>query len=121
MKPLHYPTKCWKKESSEHNINVEIIHTLNNMIEKDFSHLKSVLIVKKGSIIYEKYLNSYSQDTLYETACMSKSFLSAVIGTAIQKNLIKYLFKKTKSLQIQSIPDVPVPKLTCSNQHFICK
>lgn len=105
MKPLHYPTKCWKKENSEHNINVEIIHTLNNMIEKDFSHLKSVLIVKKGSIIYEKYLNSYSQDTLYETACMSKSFLSAVIGTAIQKNLIKNLDTKVVDIFSKDVPE----------------
>lgn len=39
MKALYYPTKCWKEESPEkHNINIEIIHALNNMIEKDFSH-----------------------------------------------------------------------------------
>ncbi|WP_368488785.1 DUF2164 family protein [Clostridium sp. BJN0013] len=106
MKTIYYPTKCWKKESPEkHNINVEIVNTLNNMIEEDFSHLTSVLIVKNGSIIYEKYLNGCSQNTLHETGCVFKSFLSAVVGTALQDNLIKNVETKVVDFFLDDIPE----------------
>lgn len=105
MKTVYYPTKYWKKENPEkHNINVEIINTLNNMIREDFPHLKSILIIKNGSIIYEKYLNGCSQNTLHETACVFKSFLSAVIGTALQDNLIKSVETKVVDIFSKNIP-----------------
>jgi CubicO group peptidase (beta-lactamase class C family)/uncharacterized protein (DUF2164 family) len=106
MKPVYYPTKAWKKESPEkYNINEEIIDTLNTMIREDFSHLKSVLIVKNGAIIYEKYLNGCTQNTLHETACVFKSFLSAVIGTALQDKLIKNVEAKVTDIFLEDIPE----------------
>ncbi|MCX9078793.1 MAG: DUF2164 family protein [Candidatus Methanoperedens sp.] len=106
MRTTYYPTTCWKKESPEkHHINVDIINTLNNMIREDFSHLKSVLIVKNGSIIYEKYLKGYSENSLHETACVFKSFLSAVIGTAFQNNLIRSVETKVVDIFSNDIPE----------------
>lgn len=106
MKTVFYPTKIWKKESPEkHNINEEIIYSLDNKINEEFPHLKSILIVKDDSIIYEKYLNGCSQDTLHEIACMSKSFLSAVIGTALKDKLINDLQTKVVDIFSEDIPE----------------
>lgn len=106
MTALYYPTKCWKKENPEkYNINEEIILNLNDRIEEDFPHLKSVLIIKEGSIIYEKYLNNHSQDTLQETGCMFKSFLSAVIGIALENKLIDNLETKIVDIFSQDVSE----------------
>ena len=105
MKITYYPTKGWKKENHEkHGISTEAINTLNNIIREDFSHLKSVLIVKNGSIVYEKYLKGYSENSLHETACIFKSFLSAVIGTAFQNNLIRSIETKVVDIFPNDIP-----------------
>jgi len=105
VKITYYPTKGWKKENREkHGISTEAINTLNNIIREDFSHLKSVLIVKNGSIVYEKYLKGYSENSLHETACIFKSFLSAVIGTAFQNNLIRSIETKVVDIFPNDIP-----------------
>lgn len=106
MKEVYYPTKSWKEEIPEnHNIKAETIKDLNNRIEQDFTHLKSILIVKSGSIIYERYLKGCSQDTLNETACMSKSFLSAVIGIALKEKLIESVQTNVVDIFSSDIPE----------------
>ncbi len=95
MKKAYYPTKYWKKTSPESkNVNQEIIDSINKMVIKDFSHIKSFIIIKEDTIIYEKYLKDYSENSLHETACIFKSFLSAVIGIALQNCLIESVDKK---------------------------
>lgn len=106
MKTTYYPTKGWKKESPEkHGISTEVVNTLNNIIREDFPHLKSVLIVKNGSIIYEKYRKGYSENSLHETACIFKSFLSAVIGIALQNNLIRSVETKVVDIFPDDMPE----------------
>ena len=98
----YYPTEYWKKESP---VNLQIVDNLSRMIREDFSHLKSILIIKDGSIIYEKYLKGYSENTLHETACIFKSFLSAIIGTALHNNLIKNIEMKLVDIFPNDIPE----------------
>lgn len=75
-------------------MNQEIIASINKMVIKDFSHIKSFIIIKEDTIIYEKYLKDYSENSLHETACIFKSFLSAVISIALQNCLIESVDKK---------------------------
>ena len=85
------------------------------MIREDFPHLKSILIVRNGSIVYEKYLEGNSENTLHETACMFKSFLSAIIGTAFQNNLIKNVETKVVDIFQNDIPENIDENFFCRN------
>lgn len=123
MEKTYCSKEYWKKDSFEkHGINEEAISNLNIRIKEDFPHLKSVLVVKDGSIIYEKYLNGCSQDTMHETGCIFKSFLSAVIGIALKEELIKNVETKLVDIfpnDIQKTIDKKFYKITL--KHLLTK
>ena len=47
-----------------------------------------MVILKDGYIVYEKYANGYKVDTLCELMSATKSVVSALIGIAIENQLI---------------------------------
>jgi CubicO group peptidase (beta-lactamase class C family) len=49
----------------------------------------SVLIAKKGKLVYEKYFGGFTRNTPHDQRSASKSISSALIGIAIDKKLIK--------------------------------
>lgn len=49
----------------------------------------SVLIAKKGKLVYEKYFSGYTATTTHDQRSASKSISSALIGIAIDKKMIK--------------------------------
>lgn len=106
MKKTYYPTKYWKKATPESkNINKDIIDNLNKMILNDFSQIKSAIIIKEDAIIYEKYFKGYSEYSLHESACIFKSFLSTVIGTALKNDLIESVDQKITDIFKDEMPE----------------
>lgn len=61
----------------------------NNIISKKLANTHSVLIAKKGKIIYEKYFDGFSATTPHDQRSASKSISSAITGIAIDKQLLK--------------------------------
>ena len=55
----------------------------------DDQHTRSVLIIKNGSIVTEKYSDGNNKDTISTSWSTAKSFVSALIGIAIDKNQIQ--------------------------------
>ena len=48
---------------------------------------QALLVIRKGYIIGEAYLNSFRQDSRHESFSVAKSFTSALIGIAIEKKV----------------------------------
>ena len=46
------------------------------------------LVIKDGTLVYEQYLNGYERDSIFTTFSVSKSFISALIGFAIDDGYI---------------------------------
>ena len=53
------------------------------------SQTTALIIVKKDTIIYENYFNGFSKDSYFHSQSMAKSFISFLIGAAIDDGLIK--------------------------------
>ena len=53
------------------------------------SQTTALIVIKKDTIIYEKYFNDFSRDSYFHSQSMAKSFISFLIGTAIDDGLIK--------------------------------
>lgn len=47
------------------------------------------IVIKDDSILYEKYFNGYSRDSINTSFSVAKSFVSALIGIAIDEGYIK--------------------------------
>jgi CubicO group peptidase (beta-lactamase class C family) len=53
------------------------------------SQTTALIIIRKDTIIYEKYFNGFSRDSYFHSQSMAKSFISFLIGAAIDDGLIK--------------------------------
>ena len=56
--------------------------------------IESVLVAKKGKIIYEKYFAGFNVDIPHDTRSASKSISSAIIGIAIDDKIIESVNEK---------------------------
>ena len=63
---------------------------MENLISKDsFPNTHSVVISKKGEIIYENYFDGYNANIPHDMKSASKSISSAIVGIAKDKSLFK--------------------------------
>jgi len=58
-------------------------------IEEQALDVHSVVVIRNGTIVAEKYFPPYQQDTQHELYSVTKSFISALLGIAIQDGYIK--------------------------------
>jgi CubicO group peptidase (beta-lactamase class C family) len=67
----------------------KIEEMLGEIREGDLGYLDSVLLVKNGKIILEEYFHGYEPGRLHDTASVTKSVTSALIGIAIEQGAIE--------------------------------
>ncbi len=78
-------------------------NTFDQLLEK--SHSVSFLIIRNDSILYEKYFKRYSSSSELPSFSVSKSFVSALIGIAIEEGYIKSIDQKVSEF----IPEMRDP------------
>lgn len=91
----------------------------NEIHQKKFINTHSVLISKKGKIIYEKYFDGHTSKTIHDQRSASKSIASAITGIAIEDGLLKsdtdflydYLPKEYQYTKNDSKSDVKIKDL----------
>ena len=75
--------------SAETKVNEQVLEQLINLIESD-SATQSLIISNNEKIIHEFYGTNYDEDDLATSWSIAKTFYAALIGVAIQKDLIAY-------------------------------
>lgn len=53
------------------------------------SKTTALLVIRKDTILYEKYFNGFSRDSYFHSQSMAKSFISFLIGAAIDEGSIE--------------------------------
>jgi CubicO group peptidase (beta-lactamase class C family) len=53
------------------------------------SQTTSLIFIRRDTILYEKYFNGFSRDSYFHSQSMAKSFISFLIGAAIEDGVIK--------------------------------
>lgn len=61
--------------------------SLNEWAEK--SQTTALLVIRRDTLLYEKYFNGFSRDSYFHSQSMAKSFISTLIGCAIEDGYIK--------------------------------
>lgn len=102
-KPTDLNDQIRVKNLQDYTIDTALLVKLNrDIIDERIPNIHSLLIYKDGALLYEKYLCGsdqrhgrslgivrHNQYTLHDARSISKSVVSACIGIAIQKGLIK--------------------------------
>ena len=81
---------------------------------EDMPYLRSVLIVRYGTLLAEWYFNDGSRDAAYTIMSASKSFMSALIGIAFREGYLTDLDQKI----LDYFPEYVTPELD-SRKHNI--
>ena len=103
---IYYPTRFWRESlPEEQDMDPGIFEQMLNAIQEDFRHINSTLVIKGGSIIFEKYFNGYNRYSLQNTACIFKSFITAAVGTVLNKNIIDSLDERIADIFKDQVPD----------------
>jgi CubicO group peptidase (beta-lactamase class C family) len=85
----YWPTSEWLISTPEdHGLRTDILNQIDTSIDENNVEIDSVIIVSEGYIVYEKYYNAWSQYNAHTIQSCTKSFMSALIGIAIDKGYI---------------------------------
>ena len=75
----------------------KINHLIQDILNRKFKNIDSVLLVKNGKLILEEYFGDYDRNRLHELHSVSKSITSILIGIAIDKQMIAAVDTKVYS------------------------
>ncbi|MBU0529442.1 beta-lactamase family protein, partial [bacterium] len=84
----------WKTSTpSEQGFDVEQLNIALNEAENR-SYIYSVLVIRNGYIVAERYYRGYSENSDFNIRSVSKSYLSAMTGIAIESGIINSIHDK---------------------------
>jgi CubicO group peptidase (beta-lactamase class C family) len=80
----------WKESGpKDQGMNEELLNQIDEDVTRNYAKLYSLLVVKNGSIVYEKYYHYKNKDTYTNVFSVTKSIVSALTGIALQKGFLK--------------------------------
>ncbi len=90
-----FPTNEWSKAYPEKlGISSEMLDKADKRIKRAYPNFMSMLVIKEGYLVYEKYYNSHHENKIRDTYSVTKSFMSALTGIAIEKGYIESIDDK---------------------------
>ncbi len=85
----YWPTEAWRTSPpEEQGMDSQKLAEMLAAIQQQPLNLHSLLIIRNGYLVSETYFGSYKQDTRHELYSCTKSFVSTLIGIAIDKGYI---------------------------------
>lgn len=99
-----FPNRVIEKSKNPYHYTKNIDQTIDKISLATFKNSKtfgefidktdttSFLVVKDDQLIYEKYANGYSENSINTSFSMAKSVVSLLIGKAMEKGYIKSIF-----------------------------
>ncbi|UCG36762.1 MAG: serine hydrolase [Candidatus Bathyarchaeota archaeon] len=92
----YWPTEGWQVSTpAAQNMSKTRLDEMSEHVEEDGFAIDSILIVRNGYIVFEKYLNpEHDQNHLHHIFSCTKSVLSALTGIAVDKRYIESVDQK---------------------------
>lgn len=85
----YWPTEEWLNTTpEEQGLSSDQLDNIDSSIIADEIDIDSVIVIKNGYIVYEKYYDFWSQYMPHTIQSCTKSFMSALIGIAIDMGYI---------------------------------
>ena len=91
----YWPTDEWQTKTFEEvDMNEQKIDELLSYIDNNNIDIESILIVKDGYLVLEEYLLEDTAETRQNVRSVTKSFMSSLIGIAIEEGYIESVDQK---------------------------
>lgn len=81
--PEYWPTNGWRDaDPAAHDIDSAALAAID---AGALSYLDSLIVIRDGYIVYERYFNGYDATTIHDIASVTKSWTSALVGIARER------------------------------------
>jgi CubicO group peptidase (beta-lactamase class C family) len=88
----YWPTKDWQASTPEkQGIDLKLPSAIERYIERELSHIRSVLVLRHGYLVFEAYYQGFHRDALHNVWSVAKGFTSALMGIALREGYIEGL------------------------------
>lgn len=91
----HFPYNYWKTSTpSTQGMNENILENLTKEINDKNYEIHSLLIIKNGFLVFERYGSSYTPNDIHQLNSSTKSIVSALFGIAIKEGHVSGITDK---------------------------
>lgn len=85
----------WKISTpGEQGMDLKVLSGSDNVIKNDYGAVTGFLVVRHGTLVYEKYYKGKNKDDYTHVFSITKSVISALTGIAIREKFLKGLDQK---------------------------
>jgi CubicO group peptidase (beta-lactamase class C family) len=107
----HWPTEDWRASTPEaQNVDSAKLAAMEEDIRGNKIELHGLLIVRNGYIVHESYYGGRTANTPHELYSCTKSFISTLVGIALDSGLLKGVDLKVKGFFPESSFQNPDPR-----------
>lgn len=94
----YWPTQGWRSSAPEsQGMDAQRMEAMLEAIEARDINLHSVLVIRNGYIVTERYYDSFDENRIGEIYSCTKSFISALVGVAIEDGSIRSIDERVVS------------------------
>lgn len=108
----YWPTRGWRTSTSEaQGLDPLLLAQLPDVIQQKRLGIQSLLVIRHGYIVSETYFAGYNQGTTHELYSCTKSFISTLVGIALDKGYLNNLSRPVLDFFPEQAGEDPDPRL----------
>jgi CubicO group peptidase (beta-lactamase class C family) len=88
-----------------------ILDYLNTQVPTFYPQVRSVLVIRHGYLVYERYWHGFTASDGHDTLSATKSFVSALVGIALRDRHLESLDQTVEELLADHLPADADPRL----------
>jgi CubicO group peptidase (beta-lactamase class C family) len=108
----YWPTDDWRTaDPVDHGFDAEEVATIEGLVEDLYTSVRSILIVRNGYLVYERYWQGVDASDGHDIRSVTKSVISALVGIALADGAIESLDQTVGELLADHLPAEADPRM----------
>lgn len=108
----YWPTDAWRTAPpEEHGLDADELSLLEETLTDDYPAVRSVVIVRGGYLVYERYRQGLDATDGHDVRSVTKSVVSALVGIALSVGAIEGLDQTLSELWPDRLPADADPRM----------
>jgi CubicO group peptidase (beta-lactamase class C family) len=104
----YWPTRSWRESTpAAQGLDAEMLARADRAIEAEYPNIYSLLVVRHGYLVFEKYYRDHDRSDEYNVKSITKSVTSALIGIALEQGHLSSLDQRV----IEFLPEYATPPI----------
>ena len=105
MQRDYWPTQEWQAAEPESvGMHPDKLLELDKALHSQYKSINGIVVVRNGYIVFERYNNGFGPEDTHSVASVTKSFISALIGIALDAGYISDVDQKVLDFFPEYVP-----------------